>query len=32
MVLELGDNPITVTATSLSGSFDLIWCWGRHYL
>jgi hypothetical protein len=32
MVLELGDNPITITATALTGSFDLIWCWGRHYL
>jgi len=32
MRLELGDNAITVTATALTGAFDLLWHWGRHYL
>lgn len=32
MLLELGDNAITITATALTGAFDLVWYWGRHYL
>lgn len=32
MTLEVGDNPITATADSLTGTVDFVWQWSRHYV
>lgn len=32
MWLEVGDNPIEITSTAVSGNIDFNWLWSRHYL